>query len=569
MASIICSLGKKDITPVVRDRMLNCADGEVISFEPGAYHFWPEHAFEKYYYISNNRHGLKCIAFPIIGKRNVTVDGNGATFVFHGEMVPFVVEESESITLKDFSVDWIRPFYSQGKVVGIEPNGVTIRIDRNRYPYRVQNDRMVFEGEGWESPLIDGILEMDAETGSPAYGSGDSLGAGWPEHFPVEEVVPGVIRLTDAYPHCPKVGNDLVLRHYSRNCPAVFLKASRDILLNEVTICHAGGMGVIGQFCENVTLRKCVVTPAPGRVFSTAADASHFVNCRGDLLLEDCLFEGQLDDPCNVHGIYTRIKEVCDGRSLVTELVHHEQHGVDIGFPGDCMGLSDHETLLSYSNNVVESVERIDERFYRITFRNPFPNTVRAGNVLENLSWFPNVVIQGCVARHNRARGFLVSTPGIVVIKNNRIESSGAGIKISGDANHWFESGAVRDVLICNNEFRDCCFGSSEWGRAVIDIDPEISNPWNNPECFHRNIRIEHNRFYTFHTGILFARSVDGIKFKNNTVHRTDTYAPIGGAIAALTFEACRNIDPAHNSMDDSLKDAWVHETTAKHKASL
>jgi len=186
---------------------------------------------------------------------------------------------------------------------------------------------------------------------------------------------------------------------------------------------------------------------------------------------------------------------------------------------------------------------------------------LREGHVLENMSWTPDLTIRGCTCRNNRARGYLISTPGKVVVENNRIESSGAAIKISGDANHWFESGAVRDVLIRNNEFGDCCYGPKQWGRAVIDIDPEISDPWNNPGYFHRNIRIENNSFFTFDVGILYARSVGGITFSGNTIRRTESYPMTHRMKALLTFEACRNIEVEENNVGDEILETLVIES--------
>lgn len=569
MDPALTTQGKKDMTPLVRERLLNCVDGDVIRFDPGEYHFYPDCAFEKYCFISNNRHGLKRIIFPILGKKNVTIDGNGATFLFHGEVIPFVVENSENITLKNFSVDWVRPFYSQGEVVAAGADGITVEIDRKQYPYRVENNRIVFEGEGWESALTDGVFEMDSKTRAPAYLSGDSIGLGFPDHLTVEDAGPNRIWLTDAFPRVPTIGNMLIFRHYMRNCPGIFLHHSKNILIEALALYHAGGMGVIGQFCENVTVDRSGVTSAEGRIFSVMVDATHFVNCRGKISLKQSLFEGQLDDPCNVHGINTRIKCRFDSRTVLAELVHEEQHGVDIAFPGDRIQFSDNRTLLSYAQGEVESVEHINAQFSKVTFKGKLPEQMAPKHTLENMSWTPDLHITGCTCRNNRARGYLISTPGKVLVENNRIESSGAGIKISGDANYWFESGAVRDVTIRNNEFGDCCFGAPEWGRAVIDIDPEIFNPWGNLKCFHQNICIENNRFFTFDIGILFARSVDGIAFKNNTVRRTDTYEPIGRATAALTFEACRHIDVADNNVDDSLLGEWIREAVAPEEVSV
>jgi len=74
MSDIVITKRACDIVQEVSAALVRCKDGDVLRFEPGEYHFWPEQAFEKYYYISNNRHGLKRVAFPIIGKKNITID---------------------------------------------------------------------------------------------------------------------------------------------------------------------------------------------------------------------------------------------------------------------------------------------------------------------------------------------------------------------------------------------------------------------------------------------------------------------------------------------------------------
>ena len=233
----------------LKDRILQCGDGETICFEPGEYHFYPNGTFEKYYYISNNRHGLKQVAFPIIGKKDVTIDGGGSRFIFHGEILPFVVEDSENITLKNFTVDWERPFYSQGTVIDADESGVLLEIDRGLYPYHMEGDEIIFEGEGWKSGFTEGVFEFDVQTRAPAYRSGDSLGLGFPDRIRVEEVGEGLVRLAEKFPHLPNIGNVIVLRHYHRRYPGIHLLRSRELLLENMTLHHAGGMGIIAQFC--------------------------------------------------------------------------------------------------------------------------------------------------------------------------------------------------------------------------------------------------------------------------------------------------------------------------------
>jgi hypothetical protein len=97
----------------------------------------------------------------------------------------------------------------------------------------------------------------------------------------------------------------------------------------------------------------------------------------------------------------------------------------------------------------------------------------------------------------------------------------------------------VRDILIQNNEFRDCLYCDRD--QAVIDIDPEIEVLGQGH--YHQNIRIIHNQFNTFDTPILYARSVDGLVFKENTITKTHTYTPWRTSKPALEVIDCVNVE--------------------------
>ena len=81
-----------DATSGVRAALKVLREGNAakLVFPPGRYDFWPDRAEERYVFISNNDSGLKRIAFPLVGVAGVEIDGGGATFIFHGPMVPFL-----------------------------------------------------------------------------------------------------------------------------------------------------------------------------------------------------------------------------------------------------------------------------------------------------------------------------------------------------------------------------------------------------------------------------------------------------------------------------------------------
>ena len=56
-------------------------------------------------------------AFVMRGLKNVTIDLGGAKFVLHGRIMPFAVFDCENVTFRNFSIDYDRPFYTQGTVI--------------------------------------------------------------------------------------------------------------------------------------------------------------------------------------------------------------------------------------------------------------------------------------------------------------------------------------------------------------------------------------------------------------------------------------------------------------------
>ncbi len=141
-----------------------------------------------------------------------------------------------------------------------------------------------------------------------------------------------------------------------------------------------------------------------------------------------------------------------------------------------------------------------------------------------------------------------MSTPGRVIIENNTFESSGAAILIAGDANNWYESGAVADVVIRHNTFNDPCMTSMyQFCEGIISIYPEVPKPQTGLP-FHRNIRIENNTFHPFDFPVLYAKSVEGLVFSGNTLIRSHRFNPFHTRKSTFTFENCLNVQVTGNS---------------------
>jgi hypothetical protein len=554
--------GLVDSTPAVRSalqalRQLPDSTRRRLVLPKGTYHFWPDRAAERYLFVSNNDESLKRIAFPLFDLNDVTVDGQNSKLIFHGSLVPFAIGNSRNIRLENVSVDFARTFHSEARVIDSDREGVTLEIPE-QFPYRVEHDRLNFLGERGELLAIGNMLEFDSDRRETAFMVWDNYGIG--SRCEAEDLGSRRVRINASFKSPrPTPGNILAIPSNDRLYPAVIIFDSQNVQLSDLTIHHCGGMGVIAQHSRNLELLRVQVTPPPDgkRMISTTADATHFVNCSGHILLEDCLFENQLDDPTNVHGIYGRITRRISPEQIEVQLVHHQQLGIDIARPGDRVEFVRGDTLLTYHQSKVTAVERINKEYSIYTFAQTLPDDLAVKDAIANLDSNPDLTIRNCVVRNNRARGFLVSTGGKVLIEGNHLHTPGAGILIAGDANHWFESGAVGDVTIRRNHFDHCNFGV--WGRAAVEVNPEISSGKNTTaRGYHRNITIEDNEFTAFDRRVIFARGVHGLTIRSNRITQSNAYPQQHLSEDPFDHEGCTAVTIVGNQFIPATPDVKV-----------
>ena len=566
---------RENAVPYIKKAMETCRNTKnpVLFFPKGRYDFWPHHCDERVYYESNTTdNNPKRLAILIEAMNGLTIDGDGADFVFHDRMQPFTVDNSQHITIKNLTIDWDIPLTAQATILSVTDEYIDININVRESPYLIENDKLVFVGEGWKSRW-GGTMEFEKDTRlvTPMTGDAQCLGGGW-HNYRAEELSYGVVRLRHPFGRKPAVGNLLVLRHSERDHAGVFIIDSKDVCIENMDMYHCAGLGVLSQYSENLTYRnvKCVPNEKKGRILAGHDDGFHYSNCRGDIVVENCVFHALMDDPINVHGTSVRVIERVDEFTLKCKFMHNQSVGMHWARPDETVGFIENKSMQTIATGTVNDFRKIDDELFEISFKQAIPRQVIAGNALENLTWTCNVLIKDSHFKSCRARGILISTPGKVIIENNIFESSGAAILIAGDANQWYETGAVKDVLITKNIFKDPCMTSMyQFCEGIISIYPEIPQPGVKTP-FHQNIRIIDNEFHPFDYPVLYALSVEGLVFSGNKLIRSRSFEPFHRRKAGLTFELCKKITISDNLVEgDVLGSAIKLEGTSKKEVTL
>lgn len=546
----------------------------VLRIQGGRYDFWPQYAKERVYYESNTTdNNPKRLGIDVKSMTGLTIDGQGALLVYHDRMQPITIDSSQDVTIKNLQIDWDIPLTAQAKVLGATANYIDIQINLPESPYLLEKGKLVFVGEGWKSQWW-GVMEFDDSTRLIPQGTGDSpcLGDGW-ENYTATEISPGIVRLQYAFKRLPGVGNILVLRHNERDHAGIFINESSQVRLEQISIYHTAGLGVLSQYSTNLTMQQVRVAPnrSKGRFLSGHDDGLHFSNCRGAVLVEDCEFEGLMDDPINIHGTSVRIIDRINDHRLRCQFMEKQSVGMHWARKDESVGFIAHSGMNTIGTGKVTGFNRLSDEQFEIEFEGRVPAAIAVGDALENLSWTPDVTITNSRFKSNRARGILVSTPGKVIIEHNQFQSSGSAILIAGDANYWYETGGVRDVRIEDNDFEYPCLSSNyQFCEGIISVMPEIPRMDLTAPCYHRNIRILNNRFHPFDYPILYAFSVDGLEFAGNTIERSYGFKPYHSRKSGLTFVACRNVSVKSNMMiGDVLGKSIYLENTPKQALHL
>tara|TARA_R110001632_G_scaffold105447_1_gene214854 strand:+ start:3215 stop:5116 length:1902 start_codon:yes stop_codon:yes gene_type:complete len=553
----------KDATPIVVKALKRCKEEGIskLVFPKGTYHFYPTFAPERYCEITNNDNGLKRTSFPLIDFHDFEIDGNGSDFIYHGKMIPFIIEESSNIKITNLSVDWEVPFALEGLVVANNLKDKTFDIEV-KSPYEVSFGHLYLMLERPDTPYerkygkrfafwehynleVGQNIFWDPKTMAPLY---NTKLYNMPEKgIYAEELKPGLIRITTKMQQMPPLGSVMVSKGeylQNRTSPAFRVFKSRDLEFKNVNVYHAGAMGLIAERSEDITLDSfnVVLRKGSGRMVTTTADATHFCNVKGTVTIKNSTFENMLDDATNIHGTYVRVNKIVDDYTLAVETYHPHQNGYLFGEAGDKVQIIDQKNLQPTTEPMIlKRVERVNEKISYITFDKPITNKVEVFDGVENISWHASAVLENNIVRNNRARSFLISTPRKVVVRNNHLSSQMASFRLTGDLGLWNESGPNEGLLIENNVIENAVYGGNG-PQSIFLIDPQYVDKKNFEGIYSRNIIIRNNIIKTFDSSIMLAMSVDGLIFENNEIIRTDKYKPIFPNVTNLRIVNCNNV---------------------------
>lgn len=243
-------------------------------------------------------HGTYHIASPglrIGNMKNVTLEGNGAKLVTHGDMTALQIDSCSDITVKNFVVDASDPAVAELIVEARTDSSIVVRPSSNTRFRRDTDGVLHWTGENRD--FTDGPALL--HDGIHARRIASPIAASTRNYY-----AKGLITLqyrTGEAPEC-RVGNVFQLFYPSDNRATVQINRSNNIEFEDIKFHFSAG--IVAAHCNDIELKKITCTPEGGtnRTCAGSTDFIRLTDCTGTLSISECDFNGTQGTAVNISG---------------------------------------------------------------------------------------------------------------------------------------------------------------------------------------------------------------------------------------------------------------------------
>lgn len=459
------------------------------------------------YYCSNsaqkteNPSGRRYTAIYLNAKKNILLDGNGATLLVHGKMTPLIFDHCENITVRNLTIDYACPTMAEFTVVSND-NGFCILKVNPECRFRIVQNELIWQGEDgldgtpyWESSYQDSFrLTLCYDPIEKKSWDLDRKNFCFER---IEQLDSTTLRVQFKNPlFSLPVGTVLQSRNIIRDQVGALFQRCKNLRFENLRIKFMHGLGLVSQFCENITFLNCDLTPGEGRTIASTADFFQFSGCKGKIILDGCQTWGAQDDHINVHGTHLRIIEKNEtAQSILVRFMHSETWGFQAFTAGDEIDFIKWDTLIPYGSAKVLAFERVNDTDILLYLDRHLPQIELNRDVIENSTWTPDLYVRNCNFSQTSCRGILCTTRGEVIIENNRFyHIRGPVLVIEDDCNFWFESGYTRHIVFRNNHVIGCSYFTGNSGEPIVRYTPQVINK-NSTAFVHGKLTLTDNIF--------------------------------------------------------------------------
>lgn len=449
---------------------------------------------------------------------DVTIEGNGATFVFTNPLRGgFRFARSDNLTIRNLEVDFDPIPFTQGRITDFSKDAKTITLELD---------------EGFPSlnhPMFQRANSVFAlaYTSTGEFVQGErGIGRNGKYFSSIEQIDSRRFRLTlgeHSFMSGVEVNNRLVVVARNDETALSFLDVKNPVL-DSVVLRTSNGAGFSVEACDNPTFRDCTIAPPPDktRQLAAVADGIRITNCLPSPTVENCRHEYLGDDSLVVDHRMVEVLELIDDRTIRVE----EAHPVVVGVGDSMDAISPTGIRKGTLGKVAEILEWYAEGRSRgkaetIRFQESIAEAIEVGDFVGNKATASSeFTLRGNELRSNRANLIRITT-GQGVIENNVLDGASlSAIELHTDAGGvWQAKGWVSEIQIRNNIIRRPAmmpFGKKQGSAIRLHHEPPPNTETEGRP--HRDISIIANEIETCGAAGIELEAANGVIARDNII---------------------------------------------------
>lgn len=280
----------------------------------------------------------------------------------------------------------------------------------------------------------------------------------------------------------------------------------------------AGSFGLRESTCVNII--RCKIQQKPDRLISQNADCIHVTPAYGGPWIENCLFEGQMDDAINIKTELVYILKALSKNQFIVSAKLRKNDHLSLFNPreGQLIGTCQVTEAINEGGNTRIT---IDTEFDNLQIgkdktKDMFFNDSKSNN---------NFVIKNNTFRNSRRYGMLIQAK-YGVIEGNTFENLSTGAITLQNSASWPEGFVPQNIVIENNKIRNSGFDRSYWAedKEVAPILIRTTTVNKNKAVWKgiRNIWIRNNEIQSNSKRAVYLSGTQDIVIENNHCKTTD-----------------------------------------------
>ena len=398
----------------------------------------------KTYHISEKQDSFAL--FDLDNLSNLTIEGNGCTFIFERPTNSLVnIEGCTNIKVNNITVEYKERIAIYGTIT-------SKNVDENTINIVIPDDSPLPADDAWakfyctnqtEGPWIFGY-PMNAEKDIPGFAPFDALRITSIENVSGREYKLVFSESFKTYDSSIKIGDRFAFKSlwsaydfgetnkYGRP-DLLAVTRSKDITFDGIKTNGALLMLAPVSYCDGrITFKNCEMKPTNGDLITSAADGIHATANRFGIIVENCNLRNAFDDLINTEAFCGKVETKLNGYTFETSRDMYCRVGDEIRF-------FDTENHAVIGRAFLKAIEKTADGKYRLTLDRAVDGVVSAEEAsVPTVMYNMNAANSGNIIKNNtlansRRHAYIIRSANSI-IENNRMENnSGAATEAANE----------------------------------------------------------------------------------------------------------------------------------------